>query len=126
VASLTLVALVTFVASSGWAATFEGNLKVTKSQNANSADGNLTVDRTTRLKGITTLGDDASDTITFKGPIIAEDALIQGNEKLKIHSVDGTGNGVVTSDEGIAENLSNEKIPTAKAVKAYVDAMFIR
>ncbi|MGB1158481.1 MAG: hypothetical protein ACPG3V_03685 [Porticoccaceae bacterium] len=126
VASLTLVALITFVAGSGWAATFEGNLTVEKSSDADASDGNLIVEGTTTLKGNTTLGNQSSsDTITTNG-LITVDSDLTVNGALKIQSVDSAGGGVVASDEGIAGNLSDKKIPTAKAVKDYVDEEFSR
>ena len=126
VASLTLVALITFVAGSGWAATFEGNLTVKKSSDADPSDGNLIVDGTTTLKGNTTLGNQSSsDTITTNG-LITVDSDLTVDGVLKIQSVDSVGVGVVASDEGIAGNLSDKKIPTSKAVKDYVDQMLSR
>jgi hypothetical protein len=121
-ATLAILAIVTFVASTGWAVIIEGNLNVSESPGASPSDGNLTVEGTTTLNGNINLGSESSTT-TFKGRMKADSDMVVGGA-LKIHSVDGTGNGVVTSesDGGIAENLSNEKIPTTQAVRAYADS----
>jgi len=116
VVSLTLVALITFVAGSGWAATLEGNLTVKKNSGANPSDGNLTVNGTTLFKGSTTLGENASaDKITIEGPITANSNLtIEG--ALAIESVNGD---VVTKI--IDDSANDSTIPTAQAVKDYMD-----
>jgi len=115
VVSLTLAALITFVAGSGWAATLEGNLTVKKNSGANSSDGNLTVNGTTLFKGSTTLGENASaDKITIEGPITASNLTIEG--ALAIESVNGD---VVTKI--IDDSANDSTIPTAQAVKDYMD-----
>ena len=59
VATLALAALITFVASTGWASKIEGNLEV---KARSGADGDLTVEGATWPKGNTTLGNDGNET----------------------------------------------------------------
>lgn len=119
IATLTFLSLMALEASTGWATTIQGNLEVKAKSGSDTANGNLIVEGITTLKGNTTLGSRASETITIGGSIKAESSLtVEG--AIKIQSVDSTANGVVTN---IDEHGNNDKIPTTLAVKNYIDSV---
>ncbi|MGB1158483.1 MAG: hypothetical protein ACPG3V_03695 [Porticoccaceae bacterium] len=118
IATFTFLSLIALEASTGWATTIQGNLEIKARSGFDTAYGDLTVEGNTRFEGDTTLGSQASETMTINGSITAKNNLTVDGD-LKIQSVDSGSNGVVIN---IDNNSDNDTIPTTQAVKDYIDS----